>query len=99
MKDLVTLIHQLEVGNVERSHRLERRIERGIAAAALRSGQPPSDLPQRAQHPRPIEALPFTVFAKTDRSLPSTAHRALRTGTQHYSRSTIQMSASERIPP
>ncbi len=69
MDDLVAAFRQLQVRNVEGSDRLERQIERVPASTTIGRAQLIPDVPERAQNSGPIEALPFTMFAKTHRSL------------------------------
>jgi hypothetical protein len=55
------------MGDVESFHRLDRLIEHLATAAPVGGAHLPPQLPKLAQHPRPIEALPFAMFAKTHR--------------------------------
>jgi hypothetical protein len=65
--DFVAGFEQLEVRDVECSDGLDRRGERVSASPSIRGSHLPAQLSKLAQHPRPVEALAFTVFAETHR--------------------------------
>jgi hypothetical protein len=59
------IVGVIQMRNLQRPHRGNRRPQRIVCAAAL--ADRPSLRPQRPQDLSPIEALPFTVFTKTHR--------------------------------
>jgi hypothetical protein len=61
------LIFPLEVWDIERLDRLQRQVQRLVRSAAIASPQILPHLPQRTQHPRPIESLTLTVIAVAHR--------------------------------
>ena len=59
------LVLAFEVRDLERLHGSDRQTQRVVGLTpALALSQLVAELAQRAQHPRPIEPLPFTVFAE-----------------------------------
>src|SRR5262245_7424380 len=63
--DHFVVLFELEVGDVEGAQRLNRLADGFVGiAAAPRGSKVVSHLAQRAQAPRPIEALTLTVFAE-----------------------------------
>ena len=67
MNDLVSDVDQLQVRDVEGPDGLDRLIERVPTSPTIGRAQLLADLPKRAQHSSPIEALSFAMFAKTHR--------------------------------
>jgi hypothetical protein len=65
--DLVADLDQLQVGDVERPDGLDRQVERISASPAIGGSHLAAKRAKLAQHTGPVEALPFTVFAKTHR--------------------------------
>lgn len=65
MNDLVPILDPLEVGDIERLDCLQGQIDHVVRPPAASPAQILLQLPQGAQHARPIEALSFTVFAIT----------------------------------
>ena len=63
VNDLVfELIDHVEVRNVEIPYRAERRFKRLVSVLPFAGAEMATDLPQRPQHPRPVETLPFTML-------------------------------------
>ena len=64
MNDLFVgyLVQAFEMRNFERTHGLDRRIERGVCATVL--SVRPSYGPQGPEDLRPIKPLPFTMLAE-----------------------------------
>ena len=56
------LIDHVEVRNVEIPYRAERRFKRLVPVLPFAGAEMAADLPQRPQHPRPVETLPFTML-------------------------------------
>jgi hypothetical protein len=65
--DLVADLDQLQVGDVERPDGLDCPVEGVSTSPAIGRSHLTAKLSKLAQHPCPVEALAFTVFAKTHR--------------------------------
>jgi hypothetical protein len=70
MNDLGVLVFEIEVRDFESRDSLERQEKSlvDVRPASL-AAQLPSELPQRTEHLRAIEALPCTVFAEIHRGV------------------------------
>ena len=63
MNDLVFDFHQIEVRNVELPHGAQRQLKRLVAVRPSRGAQLLAELSQGAEDARPVETLPFAMFA------------------------------------
>ncbi len=63
MNDLVFELHQVEVRNVELPHGAERQLKGLVAVEPSRGAHLLAELSQRAEDARPVEPLPFAMFA------------------------------------
>jgi hypothetical protein len=63
MDNLVFELHQVEMRNVELPHGAERQLKGLVAVGPSRGAHLLAELSQRAEDARPVEPLPFAMFA------------------------------------
>jgi hypothetical protein len=63
MNDLVVEFHQVHMRDVEDSHCAQCQLNRLSTVRPIPRAQLPPDLSQRTEHARPVETLPFAMFA------------------------------------
>ena len=63
MDNLVFDFHQVEMRNVELPHGAERQLKGLVAVGPSRGAHLLAELSQRAEDARPVEPLPFAMFA------------------------------------
>ena len=63
MDNLVAELHQVEVRTVEFPHDAQRQLNRLVALWPGRGAHLLAELSQRAEDARPVETLPFAMFA------------------------------------
>ena len=63
MNDLVFEFHQVEVRNVEFPHGAQRQLKGLVALGPSRGAHLLTELSQGAEDARPVEPLPFAMFA------------------------------------
>jgi hypothetical protein len=63
VNDLVLEFHQFEMGDVEFPHGANGAVDCLLTPPSRGGGQLPTDLSQGPEDARPVEALPFAMFA------------------------------------